>query len=561
MEEYKGNKISTYYQSFSGTDTMVFILLPGCYPAFIGSLTTISYSMYRNKKPVINIGRTNINGVTRGSRIYAGTMIFTLINQHWLRELQYEKHIDWLNNYHDMKVDELPLFDLMIISANEYGNAVQMYIWGVDMTDEAQVVSVEDLFTENTFSFIARDITEFNKINAFTGQSAFSTNIAALKENSLRIYHGDTPELTEEELRTMRRYQIDILENKNRTFDKASLSQTLYPSGSRIQSGADVLKLQEALKIRGYDVNQNGIYDDETVNAVRQYQSDHGWNKIDGIVDQRLYQAILNDAQTITKRTAVVINKNGAMVYATRTKSSSVVDTIPYDEVVEILEVLSSVDDTNDMFYRTSVGYIDVNDMMSSYYTGSNVMFPETKFGDDNQYVKMIQDILSNHFHVNFPAYGTFDEITEEYVKKFKKECGLNYNSGKVDYQTWLCLMEADGKSSASAITSDNFSLKANQPPGHYTKDEPVTDFIDKFYADIKCDNVINVKITAISTYKNGKTKEFNEYKNISDTTRVSLNTLQKAFIYDPEMGGQPTSVEYIIYAYGQMPYKWTFQM
>lgn len=560
MEEYKGNKISTYYQSFSGTDTLVFILLPGCHPAFIGSLTTISYSMYRNKKPVINIGRTNINGVTRGSRIYAGTMIFTLINQHWLRELQYEEGIDWLNDYHDMKVDELPLFDLMVVSANEYGNAVQMYIWGVDMTDEAQVISVEDLFTENTFSFIARDITEFNKINAFTGQSAFSSNIAAPKENSLRIYHGDYPDLSDEELRTMRQYNIDVIHNNKRTFDKSSLMHALYPSGSRLQTGTDVYNLQEALKVRGYDVKLNSIYDDDTVNAVKQFQSDNGWSKIDGVVDNRLYQAILENTGVSSVRTAVVINRHGAMVYATRSKTGNIVDTIPFDEVIEIMDILPSTDDTNDMFYKTAGGYVDVNDMLSSYHTGSNIMFPETKFGDDNQYVKMVQDILSNYYHIEFPSYGSFDDITTEYVKKFQDECRLN-KTGKVDYQTWLCLMEADGRSSSSAITTENFSLKANKPPGVYQKTGTTSEFIQNFYADIKCNNDINTKITAIVTYANGKTKEFNDYKNISDETRISLQTLQKAFIYDIENGGQPTKVEYIIYAYGQMPYKWTFNM
>ena len=154
-----GNQISKYYKSFSGTDTLAFIMMPGSSPVVIGSLTTISYSMYRNKKPVINIGRTNINGVTRGSRIFAGTMIFTLINQHWLKELQ--EQLNWLKGFDELKVDELPLFDVMIVSANEYGNAAIMYIYGIDFTDEAQTISVEDLFTENTFSFVARDVSNF----------------------------------------------------------------------------------------------------------------------------------------------------------------------------------------------------------------------------------------------------------------------------------------------------------------------------------------------------------------------------------------------------------------
>ena len=53
--------LSKYYRSFSGTDTIAFLVFPGCTPIAIGTLTTISYSMYRSKVPVLNIGRTNIN--------------------------------------------------------------------------------------------------------------------------------------------------------------------------------------------------------------------------------------------------------------------------------------------------------------------------------------------------------------------------------------------------------------------------------------------------------------------------------------------------------------------
>ena len=163
--------LSDFYKSFSGTDTLVFILLPGSQPVVLGSITTVSYSLYRTKQPVINLGRTNINGVTRGSRIYAGTMIFTLINQHWLNELMDEQsqNSNWLAQYKELKADELPLFDLMIVSANEYGSYVSMFIHGVDVIDEGQVISVEDLFTENTLSFVARDIQTF-KAGKVTGE-------------------------------------------------------------------------------------------------------------------------------------------------------------------------------------------------------------------------------------------------------------------------------------------------------------------------------------------------------------------------------------------------------
>ena len=99
----------TFYRSFSGTDALVFIILPQTEPILLGSLSTISYSMYRDKKPVSVIGKVNVGGFTRGTRIYAGTMIFTLLNQHWVNEVK--ENVGWLNLINRLKTDELPLFD------------------------------------------------------------------------------------------------------------------------------------------------------------------------------------------------------------------------------------------------------------------------------------------------------------------------------------------------------------------------------------------------------------------------------------------------------------------
>jgi hypothetical protein len=168
--------INKFYKTFSGTDTIAFMILPGSKPITLGTVTTLSYSMYRIKKPVLNIGKTNISGVTRGSRIYGGTMIFTLINQHWLRNLCEE--VEWLKSYDNLKCDELPVFDIMITSANEYGSYINMYISGIDFTDEQQTMSVEDMFTENVFQFIARDISTFA-----AGPVLMTDNVGQLTSN------------------------------------------------------------------------------------------------------------------------------------------------------------------------------------------------------------------------------------------------------------------------------------------------------------------------------------------------------------------------------------------
>ena len=104
------NNVSTGYKSFSGQDTLVFILFPNSKPVLIGSITTLSWSIYRNKKQVMVIGRISPSGVSKGIRVVAGTMVFTVINQHWMEELK--KFIPNLNV--KMKSDELPPFDLII---------------------------------------------------------------------------------------------------------------------------------------------------------------------------------------------------------------------------------------------------------------------------------------------------------------------------------------------------------------------------------------------------------------------------------------------------------------
>ena len=172
--------------TFSGTDTLAFIILPSTTPIVLGSLTTLSYSSYRIKKPVNTIGGILIKGIAKGGRVVAGTLIFTLINQHWVNELL--DAVPWLReNAEDVIYsDELPLFDIMLVSANEYGNYVSMMIYGVDLTDEAQVISINDMYTENTFSFIAREIKPFSnksenfKTSIYHSNRFFSNNKASI---------------------------------------------------------------------------------------------------------------------------------------------------------------------------------------------------------------------------------------------------------------------------------------------------------------------------------------------------------------------------------------------
>lgn len=154
------------YTSYGGSDIVASITFPGYKPFVFGELQTISYSVHREKFPVRTLGRINPKGFTMGGRTIAGSLIFTVFDRHAILQamdqyrfsgtdesLKYFDHV-----YGAVSTDELPPFNVNISFNNEYGNASEMCIYGITIVDEGQVMSIEDILTENTMSYMARDI-------------------------------------------------------------------------------------------------------------------------------------------------------------------------------------------------------------------------------------------------------------------------------------------------------------------------------------------------------------------------------------------------------------------
>ena len=553
-----GNQISKYYKSFSGTDTLAFIMMPGSSPVVIGSLTTISYSMYRNKKPVINIGRTNINGVTRGSRIFAGTMIFTLINQHWLKELQ--EQLNWLKGFDELKVDELPLFDVMIVSANEYGNAAIMYIYGIDFTDEAQTISVEDLFTENTFSFVARDVSNFksfkNKISSTSKNgTGDSRNIFSQKFYVLNSSPIDLKDLAELE----KEFTLSKITQSGQENKRYTLTRDLYYSSSRTMMGNDVAEIQELLnQTKLMSIPVNGVFDSVTDTAVRKYQSIIG-DDIDGVVDEKLYNHLINQTSSGDRVMGIVANKYGAFVYRRPSFNSDIVDTKQYNENVAIYEVIADEDNPDSKkWYKVNSGYIAEEDLYSSYYTGNTIEFPTIEYGDYGVYVTLIQSALSEIYPEYQAITGMYDYDTQKLIKKLQEENGL-INSGVVNYDTWLVLMSLSDNVSTK-VSNDNFKIEFGTLPGTYNiSNQNALTEMEIFNAKVSCDNYINVKVSAICIYDDDTSETMTKNTVIKDSQIISLKEdFRNAFVYNPEYGKVPKQIDYFIYPYNKKPYKWT---
>lgn len=152
--------------SFSGTDIVATMVLPpmgdspgnGTYLE-IGDLQTVSYSIHRENSPVRTLGHSNVRGFVKGSRTIAGSLIFTVFNEYfWYKIEEYKNYISRSNGFFTPLADMLPPFDIVFTLFNEYGSASKMKIFGVTIVDEGQTMSIDDILTEQTYTFMARGI-------------------------------------------------------------------------------------------------------------------------------------------------------------------------------------------------------------------------------------------------------------------------------------------------------------------------------------------------------------------------------------------------------------------
>ena len=142
------------YNSYSGCDIVVTASLPlingqsvGKYYT-LGSIQTLSISTHQDKRPVRSLGVINAKDYVMGPRTIAGSMVFAVFNKHFATEIMKDLGTVLLP-------DEIPALDITISFANEYGKKSRMAIYGVKLINEGQVMSINDLYTENTYQFVA----------------------------------------------------------------------------------------------------------------------------------------------------------------------------------------------------------------------------------------------------------------------------------------------------------------------------------------------------------------------------------------------------------------------
>lgn len=140
------------YDSYSGCDIVVTASLPlgennETTYFTLGSLQTLSVSTHQDKRPVRSIGNINAKDYVMGQRTIAGSLVFAVFDRHFADKIMKSVSV--------IMPDEIPALNLTVNFANEYGRSSRMAIYGVKLINEGQVMSINDLYTENTYQFVA----------------------------------------------------------------------------------------------------------------------------------------------------------------------------------------------------------------------------------------------------------------------------------------------------------------------------------------------------------------------------------------------------------------------
>lgn len=164
-----------------------------------GELQTISISSTRSVSPVRVLGAANPIAHTRGGRTFAGSMVFTVINRTVFNDL-YRPDVaeSMVNASTSLFIDQLPPFSILITASNELGGMSYQLINGITLMNYGTAYSIDDLYTEETYTYVATDVTPMLPIDSpFTPRGpgvSFKTVTQILEEELKRSYGKDFAE-------------------------------------------------------------------------------------------------------------------------------------------------------------------------------------------------------------------------------------------------------------------------------------------------------------------------------------------------------------------------------
>ena len=126
----------------------------------LGELTTLTASSTRGVCPIRVLGEHWVRDYVRGSRTFAGSLVFSLLDKDVFAELYSMDKRDVPGPY-KMFVDQLPPLTIGLSAINELGHEASMFLYGVTLTNWGMALSIDDLFIETTYNYVAKWATPF----------------------------------------------------------------------------------------------------------------------------------------------------------------------------------------------------------------------------------------------------------------------------------------------------------------------------------------------------------------------------------------------------------------
>lgn len=162
-----------YTYSYSGADCRAYCWFSDKNDGTVHSLkslATISLSIHDAKSPVRRLGHRSVSGFTESIRTIAGSIVFTIIEDHPLKALLEQQFVD-LNSarsideynkdlYTTVNLEPINILLKYKTEVDEHGgNSIE--IRNVRFLNEGEVTSVSDMVTEMVVQFVAEDAKVF----------------------------------------------------------------------------------------------------------------------------------------------------------------------------------------------------------------------------------------------------------------------------------------------------------------------------------------------------------------------------------------------------------------
>ena len=179
---------------FSSVDITAYLTLPTKQVFRLGNLALLSISTHRDKFPVTSLGRIKVRGFTAGSRVIAGTMVFSSFDRsvfhRMMTSIAQEQKDAQVKDPAKLKMrkmstqlaDELPPFDVNITFVNEFGAVSYTGITGVTILDQGATYSIDNINVMETYSYMATDIIPFQPYQVLTNIDTQQSLIYSISE-------------------------------------------------------------------------------------------------------------------------------------------------------------------------------------------------------------------------------------------------------------------------------------------------------------------------------------------------------------------------------------------